>query len=188
MGIYLPIGPAYSVGEGAPDMDRWPEAASQTFKRGAPLELASGYLQEVDFGAADVIVGFASEDGHNLSSSGVAEFTSVGVPINQPDATIIPIGAPPSDGKVGFWKANSRNLFQAHLELGDVFTQALVTGAGVLTLEKDSTTGIWYIDVDETSGDDAIVRIHKLLDPDKNSATAGARVIFSVLAAQAYFA
>lgn len=187
MGIYLPIGPAYSTGEGAPDFDRWPEGASQTFKRGAPLKLSSGNLIEADFSAADVIVGFAAEDGANLSVAGTAETLSAGVPINQTAASIIPMGAPLNDGKVGFYKVNARNVFQAHLELGDVFTQALVASGTHYTLEKDATTGIWYIDTDETSGNDAICAILKLHDDSKNSATEGARVHFTVLPAQAYF-
>lgn len=187
MGIYQPVSIAYSIGEGAPEMDRWPEAATQTFKRGAPLELVSGYLQEADFGGADVIVGFAMEDAHNLTVAGTGETLSAGVPINQTSASIIPMGAPLSDGNIGFYKVGGRNKFQAHLELGDVFTQALVASGTFYTLEKDATTGIWFIDIDETSGNDAIVKIEKLLDPGQNSATTGARVVFSVLPAQAYF-
>lgn len=159
MANYFPINAAQTVqGIGSPPADRWAQNAGETFKQGAPLFLVGGYAGEWDAGADDIL-GFALEEGQNLDSDGVAKEISQGTPPNWTSAIKTPIGARPSDGKVGYLKAVPGAIFYAPLLDGQTFSQALLIEDTYYTLEKDGTTGLWYVDPTETAGNDAIVRI-----------------------------
>ena len=67
-----------SGGSSSPALQRFPEAATQTFNYGVPTYLNAGFVTEANFGTAISVLGVSSEPGHNLTSAGVAEQTSVG--------------------------------------------------------------------------------------------------------------
>lgn len=168
-------------GQGTMTMDRHIEKASQTFKQGVPLTLTghSGTAAECAFGGAEIVYGVSLEAGHNLSSAAVdpanAEY-SFGTPANQSSARIHPAGTWPVDGRVGFMRADGRNLFAIMLKSGQVFTTAMIGGTYGLT--KDGTTGFWYLDNTDTTGDNAVAVVYDVDPNSPNSATNGARVFF----------
>jgi len=168
-------------GLGFPQMDRAPEAASKTFKQGVPLVLASGYLQEAAFSGAEIVYGVSSESAHNLSVAGTATDLSEGAPINQPSAKIIPVGAWMRDGNVGFYAANGRTVFSIKLKDTQTFSQALIAAGTLYGLTKDGTSGFWYLDTTDTSGDNAVARLVGV-DPNDNT-----RVYFQFDSTKRYF-
>lgn len=141
--------------------DRLSEKATQTFKMGVPLVFSGGVLQEAAFGGPEIVVGVSSEPGHNLAVAGTAEQgTSEGTPPNQSSAKIIPVGAWMKDGKIGLYLANGGNVFEASLKDGQTYSDALLSGGATFYgLTKDGSTGFWYIDTADTSGDNAVVEI-----------------------------
>ena len=161
----MAYGPIYAVrvegsGSGMPAMNRYPEAASKTFKQGVPLVLVSGYLQEIDFSAQTIVHSFSTEPAHNLVAAGVEEGgTSEGTPQNMASGKIIPVGAWMKDGKVGVYHADGRTVFAISLKAGQTFSQALIASGTLYGLTKDGTTGFWYLDTADTSGDNAVLRV-----------------------------
>lgn len=186
MALYEPVQfVKLSGGVGMAPMLRLPEALTQTFKRGAPLSLTSGYLVENAFGGTVLTYGFALEDGHNLTASGVSEpASSEGTPPNQASAKIIAVGARMRDGRCGIVVARDDTVFSAMLTFGQVFTQALVIPGTRYQLVKDGTTGFYYIDSTATgTGDEHLAEILGVDPSSPNSATLGARVFFKVTSA-----
>lgn len=156
------------TGPGFPQMDRFPEAASKTFKTGVPLTLASGFLQECAFSGADIVHSVSAEDAHNLSVAGTAQELSEGTPPNQPSAKITPIGAWMRDGNVGAYAANGKTIFSIKLNTGQTFSQALIASGVLYGLTKDATSGFWFLDTTDTSGNNAVARIVGV-DPGDNT-------------------
>lgn len=186
---YEPIKVAYTLnGLGFPPMTREPEAATQTFQIGVPLVLSSGNLQEAAFGAAELIYGFSMEPGSNLTVAGTAQGLSELTPPNQPNAITEPIGARIRDGKIGVVQATGDVVFTIVLQLGDVFTQALVVPGTLYGIAKDGTSGFWYLDKDDTAGDNAVLEILGHDSSGPNSATLGSRVFVRVGATKRVFA
>lgn len=182
---YAPITLAYA-GTPAQQHDRWPEAASQTFRLGRILKSSSGNLTASDtadpWTAADVVVGVASEAGHNLTTAGTAEpATSEGTPRNQPSAKIFAKGAWIKDGKCGFYPANGTNVFEASLQSGQTFSQSLVVAGSYYAIKFDSTTGFHYIDSTDTVGNNCVAEI--VGGPSHDSS----RVLFRFKSGQRYF-
>jgi len=139
-----------------------PEAASQTFKPGTPLRVVSGYIAAADstWAAADIIVGFSQGAGKNLTSSGVTEDGySIGSPIGQSSAKIIPTGAPVLRGNCLYTRCDGNTIFRASLKSGQTFSQALLIPGTLYSLQKDATTGYWFIDSTDTAGNDAVAEI-----------------------------
>lgn len=185
---YEPIKPwSAGGGDSFPRMQRQLEAATQTFKMGAPLKLNSGYLDECTFSGADIIYGFAAEPGHNLAASGTAQDLSEGTPQNQTSGVITPVGAWPRDGKVGVYIANDDTIFSAALKDGEVFTQALLAAATLYGLTKDNTTGFWYLDNTDTSGNNAVAILLGVDPSSPNTVAGGARVFFKVDPTKRYY-
>ena len=112
------------------------EAASQSFKRGAPLVWSSGYLAEATSGAAVDIVGFAAEDAHNDSSAGTHDVAYY--PTEQ---------CPTFIGKLA--AASDHTLAQT--DLGTAYGLA-------------STSSKWYVDYDESSSSHKSVTVVRLID------------------------
>lgn len=167
-------------GVGLPAMLRTEEGASKTFKLGVPLTLSSGQVQENAFGAAELVYGFSAEAGHNLSVAGTSEPAySEGAPPNQASAKTIPVGARMRDGKCGVYLANGQTVFSAMLKDGQVFTQALVSATRYAVI-KDGVSNFWYIDNTDSGVADKHIANIIGVDPNANSATAGARVYFQV--------
>ena len=183
---YEPFRLARTSGEGSPRMIREAEAATQTFKTGVPLVLSSGTVQEAAFAGAEIVYGVSTEDGHNLTTANTAEELSIGTPPNMASAKIIPVGAPIKDGKCGVYAADGRNMFSGMLKDGQVFTQAMVGATYGIT--KDATSGFWYVDNTDTTGDNEVVRIVGVDSSSPNTAAGGARVFFEFIAALRYFA
>lgn len=175
-------------GLGFPAMLRRPQGATQTFQLGVPLTLSSGYLIEATFSAADIVYGFSTEPGANLAAAGVAQQSSEGTPPNQPSAVITASGAWPKDGLVGLLEANANNVFSISLKAAQVFTQALITNPATLYgLTKDSTTGFWYLDNTDTSGNNAVAHLLGVDPSCPNTAAGGCRVFFQVDSTKRFF-
>lgn len=182
---YEPIKLAYSHGEGFPAMIRESEGASKTFKIGVPLVLSSGNLQECAFGGAEIVYGVSSEAAHNLTAANTAEELSIETPPNQSSAKVIPVGAPIKDGKIGCYKANGSNVFSIMLKDGQVFAQSMIGSTFGLT--KDATSGFWYLDNTDTTGDNAVAKCLGVDPSSPNTVAAGARVYFMFAASLRYF-
>lgn len=183
---YIPIVAVRNLnGVGFPAMDRLPQAAGKTYKMGVPLLLdGSGNLIEADFtNGAYLVVGFSSEPGQNLTVAGTAEPAySEGAPINQSAAKIIPPGAWPRDGRGGLYLANSQSVFMGSVKSGQTMAQSYMLPATYYSINKDGTTGLWYIDLTDTSGNDAVVQLVDVVDGDTTKA------LFMVKAAQRFYA
>lgn len=186
---YIPIGVRKVNGINAafPQTERFSEKASQTFKIGVPVQFNAGYVQEcatIDSTPAnDPILGICTEPGNNLSSDGVAKTLTYGSVQNQSAAVLIPVGAPPNDGKMGVVIANDNVEF---------FAATLVTHALAATdigsqfgLTKDGSTGQWYVDTTITAvASGACVLVTDLIDA---VGTLGGRVAFVVAPARQQF-
>lgn len=175
---YQPITLTHSGGQ-VQALYEAPEAATQTFKPGTPLRIVAGFVAAADsvWAAADIIIGFSKADGQNLTVSGIAEDgISVQTPIGIPGGKIIPVGAPIKNGRSQYTKADALNVFSISLQAGQVFTQALVIPGTAYGLNKDATTGYWYIDSTDTVGNNAVAEI---INVDPSDAT---KVRFRIIA------
>lgn len=185
---YEPIAIWRTEREGAPAMERFPEAATQTFKNGTPLTLASGYLAAAAFGGTEIVYGISTEPAHNLATSGTAAQLSEGTAQNQASSVITPVGAWIRDGKIGVYRANDENVFSISLKAAQVFTQALIVNPATLYgLTKDSTTGFWYLDNTDTSGDNAVAILLGVDPSCPNTAAGGCRVFFKFAPSKRFF-
>lgn len=184
---YEPIAYAYGEsGHAVPEIDHVPEKASQTFKLGAPVVLNGGYLQECAFGGAELVYGVTAEEGQNLASDGVGtDGTSEGKARNQTNSKIIPYGSRMKDGKTKVYKADGINIFSIALKVGQVFAQSMV--GTTYGLVKDGTTGFWYLDNTDTSGDNAVATVVGADTSYQNDATHGARVFFQFISTKRFF-
>jgi hypothetical protein len=167
------------------------EAASQTFKRGTPVQLNTGNIQQWDGTTVTAgISGVALEDAHNLASAGLGAptaFTTVGYPgtgttfgsvPNQPNAVNIPLGAPFVQGTLTFAQANFDTIFRAQTD-NDTGAATTPTQANVGTqygLTVDAN-GYWYVDFAKTTVGTNTVLVMTSLDPIDGS-TANARILF----------
>lgn len=186
-----------------PQLQRFAEDATQTFQVGVPIRLVSGYIQECTFSGADILVGFSSEKAHNYASAGggvtfglppiIPQSTDLnepasGPPPNQPNATVIPIGAALRDGQMGAYCANGQTVFSIALKATQVFTVALMIPGTLYGITKDGTTGFWYLDNTVTSGNSAIANLIGVDPSCPNTSAGGSRVFFTVAAAKRMFA
>lgn len=186
---YEPIKP-YRVNTGGasmPQIARLAEKATQTFKQGVPLKYNSGVLDEVTFSAADVIVGFSAEPGHNLTTADTPEpATSEGTAPNQASSRIIPVGAWMKDGKVGTYVADENTIFSAFAKNGP-FTNSMMIAGTFYGLTKDNTSGFWYVDLTDTSGNNAVVELLGVDPSCPNTVADGVRVYFRIKNASRYY-
>jgi hypothetical protein len=138
------------------------EKASQTFLQGTPVQVdvagATGFLiacPAMTSVATAIIAGISQENGHNLGVSGVAQTLSTGqIPPNQPNAVVIPVGAPPNDGTSGFWVADPVTEFIG--VFGDSADNTLAVlaqaqKAAIFGLFKDPGNSFWYVDHNVTT-------------------------------------
>lgn len=186
----------------APLTNGLPEAESQTFKNGTPVQMnTSGYVQAWDGTTATYgILGVSESFGLNLATNGAGApgvpFGPVGPPgaiqtygyvINEPNAVNIALGTPISDGRTLFVYANNDNIFEAIFDdstgttsANYTPTQAMInTAAGQLGLTVDSN-GFWYVDAAKTSAS-AVLQIVGINPLD--GFIVNARVRFQFLAA-----
>ncbi len=135
-----------TVSGNSPLVNRIIENAAQTFLRGTVVQIdaATGSIEEWDGATYAVgIAGIAAEFSSDLTTAGVAETPgalSNRVPY-QASALLIPLGAPPNDGKIGVQVANLDNVFYGQTD--DTVVQADVGDQFGLTKDTD---GHWYVD------------------------------------------
>ncbi len=145
--------PAKHLGLGSTPSIEFLEAATQTFKRGAPLQWASGYVSEAS-ADDDEIIGIAETDAHNDTSAGTHVMRVI----------------PALPGMV----------FSGHLGNGSGLTTdytTLQTDIGaVYGIVKDGTNLGWLVDQDETTN----VRVRVIGFQDAVG-TANGRVYFIFL-------
>lgn len=186
---YEPIAAVRMSGSQAatPAALRTPEDASQTYKIGVPVKLVSGYLQECVYSAADITYGISYEPAHNLTVAGSPTQQSEGTPQNQPSAIITAVGAWPTDGNCGVYQANGQNIFSIALKAGQVFIESLLASGTLYGLVKDSASGFWYLDITDTSGNNAVAVLQGVDPSCPNTAAGGSRVFFQFAASLRYF-
>lgn len=160
MASAVPITVWKTDGAGAPTVTRGLENDGETFKAGTPVTIdATGHVAEVSDPLTEIIVGISVTGGSNLTSAGTAETTSVGTPINQTSASVIPVGAPLNDGKVGYYHADGKTTFRVALVDGQTFSQALVSETATYELSK-TANGYWAVDsTDTNSNGDNVIQI-----------------------------
>lgn len=135
--IYAPDWIKPDLAVGSHHIRNAPEAASQSFKKGAPLVESSGYIAEATSGAAVDIIGFAITEGHNDSSAG--DHTVDYYPIE-----LCPV-----------WLGKLAGASQHTLAQTDLWTE--------YGLAKNSS-GYWYVDYDESSAAHKSASIVGLVD------------------------
>lgn len=114
-----------------------PEAALQTFKNGALLVAAAGFIQEAGANPT-AVVGVSAEPGKNLTVAGVAQ----GV----------------LDGQSRFIPVLPHSVFEMNLDKASALGYlSLQTDLGALYGVTKDANGIWYIDVDKTAGNARVV-------------------------------
>ena len=158
----------------APLTGAWPEAATQSFKFGTPVQMnAAGYVKAWDGATiANAILGIAESFGQNLASNGlgapVAPFGGItgtgaiqtfGFVPNEPNAVNIALGTPIADGRTLFIEANLDNVFEAQCDNSAGVNAASWTptqttfapGSNQFGMTVDAN-GFWYIDFNKTGG------------------------------------
>jgi hypothetical protein len=142
-----------------------PQQSGQTFKVGSPLELAVALppvpgnpqvAQVWDGTLGSLIYGVALEGGGNLATAGEgypANFGqqgppwsafSIGSPQNQPDAVIIPYGAPSLTGGVLTMLAVQDTIFQAQVDTSEPET-AITAAAIALGVITATAANVHYV-------------------------------------------
>ena len=187
-----------TISGNSPQILGYSEKASQTFKNGGPVQLASGYLQEWDgTTVAAGILGICPNAGSNLANNGLGApgaFGSVGAPgaalyqqnvQNQTSAYNIPHGSPMVDGRNLAQIANHDTIFYGQIDnnTGSNYTLLAADIGASFGMTKD-TSGYWYIDRAKTGGS-AVVTILKA-DPNQGL-IANACVYFQFLASAMQF-
>ena len=165
---------------------RFAEKASQTFLQGVPVivEVATGFIIESPTisGGTEQIAGVSIEPGNNLDSSGVAQTLNYGSVQNQSSAVLIPVGAPPNDGKMGVLMATDETVYHGKVRDADTIT---VTNVGVIFGLTKSGNNFWEVDLSITSvGSGAVVVITEL---DDDAGTLGGKVFFKINRANQQF-
>lgn len=123
------VRPVYSLTGGTPLAKSYPEAASQTFVKGEPVYLSSGYVTAFDASAdngTQTFLGFAAEDAHNDAANGTHDVMV----------------------DLGFG-----NVFEANVSSNGSDQVTAVTQVGTkYPLYHDSTNSIVAVDIADTGG------------------------------------
>lgn len=111
--------------QGEPRLLSGPEAATQTFLKGAPLAWNGGYLEEAGADPA-AIVGIAAEDGHNSTNAG------------DDTITYVPLAG---------------NVFEANLAQAAANTTSAATNLGTAygIVKRTTGTAHWVVDSSDTT-------------------------------------
>lgn len=152
-------------GAQAPEIRRIAEHATQTFQAGTPVQIdADGFLIESPAQSSAILcAGISLEPGHSLTSDGVPKHLTYGAVQNQASAVLIPVGAPPSDGKCGFVVAGPSIIFKGKLRAAGSVAQTLLNQLAGLV---EDTNHFWYVDETVTNpASGALVEIVELIDP-----------------------
>ena len=187
-----------------------PEANGQTFLQGSPLTLVSGYTTAWAGpiasgslpGATTGLVGFAKQNGQNLSgtvgaSAPAQPFGSIpqpgtaytfGNPQFEPSAVFIAEGSPFSDGRTIFTEANADTIFigQFDNDTGSNYTptQAMLGESFGLTADANN---YYYVDGGKTSIGTSTVVVIVGFDPISGAGVPNGNVLFQVLLGQEQF-
>jgi hypothetical protein len=169
-----------------------PEEAGQTFLAGVPVMIdgADGGIKEWTGNVADLIAGISAGDGSNLATTGLnapgamLPYLGLGATLtypqavpNQPNAKIIPIGAPFNDGRIPFYAASQDTVFEGQVGPAQTTVAQDVGVAYGLTKDADNH---WYIDRTKTGAN--AVLVVQMLHPLDGPKLAG-RVLFMFKAA-----
>lgn len=166
---------AYSV-DGGFDVPLYPytDADSATYLQGTPLIFGSGgNLVAASTGPTTGIVGLSAQPGSNIAS-GAPLYNSVGNAGVQTPLLVVP--------------ALPNIIFEGNIGNGDADYAASQANVWVAYgLSKDTTTGLWYVDVSLTTTASAVVIVGiKNAQQGSNSditlgTTVGLRVLFKFL-------
>jgi len=171
-----------------PAMERHSEAASQTFKKGVPLMLdGGGNMVEWTTALANTIYGVNAEPPHNLTVAATAQDLSEGSPQNQPSGITTPVGAWPRDGKIEVYQANGQTVFSISLKSGQTFVSTDIQAGTIYGLDKDATTGFWFMDKTITAGNKAVLVLLGLDSSSPNDGVNGSRVFVQFASTRRYF-
>lgn len=180
MGIPIIPGKITGSGSAVARQNRLAEVATSTALQGVPVVInGSGFATEVGTitDDTDLLAGFSSEPFHNLTVANTAEELNYGAVQGQTNAILIPVGAPPSDGKIGVHVVGDEVEFLAKVR--DADTTAITNVGSIFGLTKD-TDNFWEVDLSiTTTGTGAIITITQLVD---DAGTAGGKVLFRVSA------
>lgn len=189
--IPITVGKVVGSSDAHPAQRRLLEDASETFKIGTPVRViaADGMLAEspaiVDNSAP--IAGFSQEPGANLTTEGTPKTLTYGSVQNQSSAVLIPVGAPPNDGKCGVNLAVDNTWFLGSIDVSGAGSDLIAaTDLGLIFgLTKDAGNGFWYVDKTKTAtGTGACVEIMELIDA---VGTQWGKVLFRVTKAMQQF-
>ncbi len=141
---------------------RYPEDASETFKKGTPVFLDSdGMVNPVttSFGGTEIVLGISAERGSNLTTQNTAQGTSIGTPANQSSGIIEPMGSPMKDGKCAVIHADGQTVFRIASSASVTVTVAMVKPGTLYELALEAS-GYWTVDTADTgTGADHVLQI-----------------------------
>lgn len=197
---HIPIIPLLTVSGNTPNTVSIPEAASQTFKQGVPVQVnGSGYNKVWDGTTVSAgIIGVSNQFGSNLATAGVGApgvFGQIGPPgaiqtygsvPNQSSAVNIALGTPITDGRTLVLSAVGDTIFEAMCDAssGSTFTPTEASLYAFYGLTAD-TNGYWYIDLAKTTvGTNTVVQVVGFNPIDQLSVNARLRFIFAIAARQ----
>lgn len=119
----------------------WPEAATQTFKRGSVIAV-DGNGRAAEAGAnPGQIVGIAANQGQNLTTAGTPNSSAPG---NVTGETTITPALPQVQFEMNLDDGSNYALLQT--DLGKAYG-----------ITKDSSTGVWYVDQTKTAGNARVI-------------------------------
>ena len=143
-----PIKAVGSVSGNQPRVASQPEAATQTFLRGTPVQLnatAPGGVEAWDgVTIGNGIAGISVNDASNLVTQGTPKTLTFGSVINEPSAVNIPRGAPLNDGNMLVEVAAPDSVFSAQVGPAQLAATAVVGHNYGLTIDTDNH---WFVDL-----------------------------------------
>lgn len=203
LSTHIPIIPLITVSGNTPLTESIPEAASQTFLAGVPVQLnASGYVQKWDGTTYnDGILGISNQQASNLATAGEGApgpFEQIGPPgaiqtwgsvPNEPNAVNIAIGTPITDGRTLVNMAASDTIFEGMVDNsnGSVPSDYTPTQADLykffgLTFDAN---GYAYVDLGKTTqGTNTSVQIVGFSPVDGLIVNARVRFVIAIAARQ----
>lgn len=193
----VPILPVSTTSGNQFNAQRLIEDASQTFLQGTPIMIntANGAVKAWDgtAGAGHLISGISYEAAHNFASAGLGAplpfqpivgtgtSTTFGSVQNQSAAVNIPMGAPFTDGRVGFFTPPIDTVFSGMFgNNGNTATPANTDVGLTYGMTIDSGSKYWYVDKNKTGGSAVVLIV--ALDP-RYTPAAGSNVLFTFLPA-----
>lgn len=199
----IPILPVQSISGNQWRAFRLIEEATQTFKVGTPVSIASGdggiqaWVVNTQGPGQGGICGISYEAASNLASTGLgaptpfSPLTGIGATLsfgsvpNESLAKNIPHGAPFNDGRVGFILPAADTVFSAILgNAGNPVTPANTDVGKQYGLTLDTGSNFWYVDrAKVTPGTNTVLTVIGL--DLRDVPASGTRVLFQFLGGSA---